>query len=247
MAVAEVKESCSEGGESERTKGGAEAPPICFGWSDSVGAVPILGTSDPTSQGGTKGSTFGGELVVEVPAEGFDFLEDVEVWEVAKELEDEEFVEGFVEGIAVEVVLEVVENGAGSRVDIGRGFEEAGHRNSLDSEKQVLSGGGDEGGVDSGSGFDSGELEGLESEMVDGAEVAAGEFEDGVDGLRVEGEVFGAGDAETVLHVVEGFGAGEKPEGSEVSHAPADGLELRSVEKDAKLSVAGEDKTKNES
>jgi hypothetical protein len=168
--------------------------------------------------------------------------------EVALEFEDEEFVEGFVEGVAKEVVLEVVENGLGPRVDIGWGLVEARHKgNSLGSEKQVLPGGGDEGRVDGGRGFESGEFEGLEGEMVDSTEVTAGELEDGIDGLGVEGEVFGAGDADPVLHVVEGFGAGEKPEGGEVSHAPADGFELGSVEKKAKLSVAGEDEAENES
>jgi len=110
-----------------------------------------------------------------------------------------------------------------------------------------LSGGSDERRVYGGSGFVGGELEGLESEMVDCAEVAAGEFEDGVDSLRVEGEVFGAGDADAVLHVIEGFGAGEKTEGGEVSHAPANGFELGPVEKESKLSVAGEDEAENKS
>jgi hypothetical protein len=116
----------------------------------------------------------------------------------------------------------------------------------LDSEKEVLSGGGDEGGVDGGRGPEGGELEGLEGEVVDGAKVSAGELEDGVDGLGVEGEVIGAGDANPVLHVIKGFGAGEKSEGGEVSHPPADGLELGSVEKQPQLAVAGEDEAQDE-
>ena len=68
---------------------------------------------------------------------------------------------------------------------------------------------------------------------VDGPEVSARQLEDRVDGLRVEGEVVGAGDLDAMLHVVECFGAREKAQRCEVSHASSYRLELWSVEEKA--------------
>jgi hypothetical protein len=73
------------------------------------------------------GPLFGGKVVVEVPAEGFDFLEEVERWEVLLEFANEENIGCSEERISGEAVLEVVEDGLGSRVDIGWGCVDAGH------------------------------------------------------------------------------------------------------------------------
>jgi len=70
-------------------------------------------------------------------------------------------------------------------------------------EKKFLPCCGDEGRVDGGGRFDSREPERFTCEVVDGTEVSARQLEDGVDGLRVEGEVVGAGDTHALLHVVE--------------------------------------------
>ena len=55
-------------------------------------------------------SFFGREVVVEVPAESFDFLEEVEVRKISLEFLNEESVGSCEERISREVMLKVVED-----------------------------------------------------------------------------------------------------------------------------------------
>ncbi len=50
------------------------------------------------------------KIVVVVPAEGFDLLEQVEILEISSELDDEGVVERGIEGIAGEVMFEIVQH-----------------------------------------------------------------------------------------------------------------------------------------
>ncbi len=50
------------------------------------------------------------KIVVVVPTEGFDLLEQVEVLEISRKLDDEGVVEPGIEGIAGEVMFEIVQH-----------------------------------------------------------------------------------------------------------------------------------------
>jgi hypothetical protein len=103
----------------------------------------------------------------------------------------------------------------------------------------------DQRGVDGGDAFLGGQLEGSAGQVVDGAEVAAGDLVDRIRGLRVEGGLSGASDAQAMLHLVGGFRTAEEPEHDKVSHAPADRLQFGAVEQRAGLGVPGQDETRD--
>jgi hypothetical protein len=67
-------------------------------------------------------SFFGREVVVEVPAESFDFLEDVEVWKVSLEFLNEESVGSCEEMISRNVMLKVVEDSLNVGVEADDGL-----------------------------------------------------------------------------------------------------------------------------
>ncbi len=135
------------------------------------------------------------------------------MWKVSLEFLNKERVGGFEERITRQLILKVVEDSLNVGVEFDDGlWKVAIHERFLwiGLEKKFLPCCRDEGRVDGGGRFDSSELERFTCEVVDGPEVSARQLEDGVDGLRVEGEVVGAGDADAMLHVVECFGAREK-------------------------------------
>ncbi len=63
-------------------------------------------------------------MVVQVPAEGLDLLEQIDVGEGSFELIDEVGVDGGLKGVTREAVLEVVEDGGGEGVELGMGAVE---------------------------------------------------------------------------------------------------------------------------
>jgi len=81
-----------------------------------------LGTGDPTPEGSAVCSFFRGEVVVEVPAEGFDFLEEVEVWKISLEFLNEESVGSCEERITREVMFKVVEDSLNGGVEADDGL-----------------------------------------------------------------------------------------------------------------------------
>jgi hypothetical protein len=64
-------------------------------------------------------------------------------------------------------------------------------------------------GIDGGHALVGGELEGLAGKVVNGAEIAAGDFVDGIDCLGIEGGLSGAGDMEAVLDILSSLGTAE--------------------------------------
>lgn len=86
-----------------------------------VGTIPVFGASEPASDGSAVGPLFGGKVFVEVPAEGLNFLEEVELWEVLLEFANEENIGCSEEGKSGEMVFEVVDEDAGVRVRVGDG------------------------------------------------------------------------------------------------------------------------------
>ena len=70
-------------------------------------AVPSF--CHPPAQGSSVVSELG-KIVIVVPAEGFDLLEQVDVLEIGSELDDEGVVEPGIEGIAGEVMFEIVQH-----------------------------------------------------------------------------------------------------------------------------------------
>ncbi len=67
-------------------------------------------------------SFFGREVVVEVPTESFDFLEDVEVWKISLEFLNEEGVGSCEERISREVMFKVVEDSLNVGVEADEGL-----------------------------------------------------------------------------------------------------------------------------
>jgi hypothetical protein len=58
------------------------------------------------------------QFVIVVPTVGFDFLKNINVWEVLKELTNEQSIEGKLEWIAGKFISEVDEDVGNGRVDV---------------------------------------------------------------------------------------------------------------------------------
>jgi hypothetical protein len=69
---------------------------------------PVPRPSHPPAKRGP-GIAEAGEVIVVVPAEGFDLLEEVQSVEVGSELEDEGSIELWIEGVGRETVLEIIQ------------------------------------------------------------------------------------------------------------------------------------------
>jgi len=63
---------------------------------------------------------FLGKLAVVIPTIGFDFIEDINVWEVIEEFSNKLSIEVKLKGVSRELISEIEKDIGGDRVDVER-------------------------------------------------------------------------------------------------------------------------------
>ena len=63
---------------------------------------------------------FLGQAAVAVPTIGFDFFENINIWEVIEELSNELSIEVKLKGVSRKFISEIEKDIGGDRVDVGR-------------------------------------------------------------------------------------------------------------------------------